>query len=167
MAHIYYETKSFVVRQWKPSDINALYEIMADSQVHVYTGDTAWTKERTQNYIDFMLDKNFLTLDVFHGACVLKHSNTLIGFTGLNPYLPKQPEIEWQFGVSFWGNGYATEIGKATIENAFSTTDIASIYGMANPKNQSSMRVLEKIGMKCLGLQEFRGHQDMFYKIDR
>jgi len=167
MAYIYYETERFIVRQWEMSDINALYEIMADNRVHTYTGDSVWTEERTDKYIRFMLEKDFKTLESFHGACILRNSNKLIGFTGLNPYLPKQPELEWQIGVPFWGNGYATEIGRASIENAFKTTDIISIYGMANPENQASMRALEKIGMECLGLQEFRGHHDMFYRIDR
>ena len=91
----------------------------------------------------------------------------MIGLTGLNPYLPKQPEIEWQFGVPFWGNDYATEIGKAVIASAFAATDIDAIYGMANPQNKASMRVLEKLGMTCLGLKDFRGEQDMFYRINR
>lgn len=164
---IYYETEHIIVRQWELSDVDALYEIMSDNRVHTYTGDTAWTKERSEGYIKFMLDKDFKTLELFHGACILKGSNQLIGLTGLNPYLPKQPELEWQFGVPFWGNGYATEVGKASIEEAFRTTDISSIYGMVNPENKASMRALEKIGMKCLGLQEFRGHQDMFYKINK
>ena len=85
----------------------------------------------------------------------------------MNPYLPKQPELEWQFGVPFWGHGYATEIGKAVIAAAFASTDIEAIYGMVNPRNKASMRVMEKIGMICLGLQEFLGEQDMFFKIDR
>ena len=164
---IYYETERFIVRQWSLTDIDNLYAIMSDNRVHTYTGDTAWSKERAEKYIRLVLDSNFKTLETFHGACVLRDSNVLIGFTGLNPYLPKQPEIEWQFGVPFWGSGYATEIGKASIANAFKTTDIISIYGMANPENKASMRVLEKIGMTCLGLREFRGNQDMFYKAER
>jgi len=114
-----------------------------------------------------MLDQNFHGLESFHGACILKDGQILIGFTGLNPYLPKQPKIKWQFGMSFWGNGYSTEIGKAVIASAFTSTEIEAIYGMVNPQNRASMRVLEKIGMTCLGLRNFRGGQDMFYKIDR
>jgi RimJ/RimL family protein N-acetyltransferase len=167
MGFIYYETKRFIVRQWELTDIEALYQIMSNDKVHTFTGDIVWTKERAESYIRFMLEKDFRTLETYHGACILKDTNQLIGFTGLNPYLPKQPELEWQLGVTFWGNGYATEIGKASIENAFRATDITAIYGMANPENKASMRTLEKVGMKCLGLQEFRGHQDMFYKIDR
>ena len=167
MGIIYYETERFIVRQWELSDIDSLYAIMSDNNVHTYTGDKPWNRERAEKYIRLVLDSDFRTLEVYHGACILKNNNKLIGFTGLNPYLPKQPELEWQFGVPFWGNGYATEIGIASINNAFRTTDITAIYGMANPNHKASMRALEKIGMTCLGLQEFRGNQDMFYKIDR
>jgi len=167
LSYIYLETERFYIRQWELDDAEAIYGIMSDSRVHTYTSDTSWTKERAINYIKYMLNKNFKTLELFHGACVLKSCNSIIGLTGLNPYLSKQPELEWQFGVSFWGNGYATEIGKAVIEKAFISTDIELIYGMVNPKNNASMRVMDKIGMTCIGLQDFNGEQDMFYKIDR
>lgn len=161
------ETERFYIRQWKLDDAEELHKIMSDSRVHIYTGDSPWTIERTIKYIKLILDKDFKTLEVFHGACVLKSNNSIIGLTGLNPYLHKQPELEWQFGMPFWGNGYATEIGKAIIKQAFDSTDIKLIYGMVNPENKASMRVMEKIGMTCIGLQEFRGEQDMFYKIVR
>lgn len=167
MCFVYLQTERFTIRQWKPDDVIALWKIMSDSRVHRYTGDTPWTLERTTEYIRFMLDQNFCTRELFHGACILRDSQTLIGLTGLNPYLPKQPEIEWQFGVPFWGKGYATEIGRAVIASAFATANVDAIYGMANPQNKASMCVLEKIGMTCLGLRDFRGEQDMFYKIDR
>lgn len=96
-----------------------------------------------------------------------KADNQLIGLTGLNPYLPWQPELEWQFGVSFWGKGYATEVGKAIIKEIFAQTDIAAIFGMAHPENKASVKAMQKIGMTCLGLQEFRGQMDMFFHIDR
>lgn len=167
MPHLYFETDRLTVRQWTPDDAPALFDIMSDSRVHTYTGDTPWSLERAEKYIRFMLEKNFLTLELFHGVCILKETKQLIGFTGLNPYLPKQPELEWQLGVPFWGKGYATEVGKAAIRGAFDTTDITCIYGMANPENKASMKALEKIGMTCIGLQEFRGHMDMFFRINR
>ncbi len=167
MGHIYFETEQFLIRQWSLGDADHLFKIMSDRRVHTYTGDMPWSKERTKAYIDLMLEKDFRTLDIFHGACVLKQTDELIGFTGLNPYLGQQPELEWQLGVPFWGKGYATEIGKAVIKNAFATTNLVSIFGMANPANKASLRALEKIGMRCLGLNDFRGHQDMFYKIDK
>jgi RimJ/RimL family protein N-acetyltransferase len=167
MCRVYLETARFTIRQWKAEDAEELWRMMADPRVHQYTGDQPWSLERAANYIQFMLEKDFRTLEVFHGACVLKSSAEIIGLTGLNPYLPKQPELESQFGVPHWGKGYATEIGKAVIEAAFASTDIERIYGMVNPHNKASKRVMEKIGMTCLGLRDFRGEQDMFYQIER
>lgn len=167
MGHIYLETESFIIRQWEPEDAGELFKIMSDEKVHTYTGDTPWTMERTIGYINYLLDKDFKTLEQFHGACILKSGNKLIGFTGLNYYLPKSPEIEWQIGVPYWGKGYASEIGRGVIDKAFETTDIVQIYGMANPENAASIKVMGKIGMTCLGLQDFRGEQDLFYKVER
>lgn len=127
---------------------------MSDKRVHMYT---AWTKERTKGYIQFNINRESLSLDNFHGAITLKENNKIIGLTGLNPYLMKQPEIEWQLGVDFWNKGHATEIGKAVIETAFKNSNITKIYGMTNPKNIGSMKAMKKIGMTCLGIRDFRG----------
>lgn len=167
MSLVYLETERFRIRQWELGDNEELFAIMSDSRVHTYTGDSPWTLERTIGYVKDILRRDFRTLEVFHGACVRKADGAIVGLTGLNPYLPKQPEIEWQFGVPFWGRGYASEIGRAVIREAFASTDIELIYGMANPKNHGSMKVMHNIGMRCLGLREFRGEQDMFYQITR
>lgn len=167
IPQIYFETDRLVVRQWALEDIPALFGIMANEMVHTYADDSPWTMDKTEKYIGFMRDKNFRTLELFHGAVVLKENNHIIGRTGLNPYMEKKPEIEWKLGVPYWGKGYATEIGKTIVEKAFETTDILSIYGMARPGNAASRRVLEKIGMKYMGLHSFREHEDAFYRIDR
>jgi RimJ/RimL family protein N-acetyltransferase len=78
---------------------------MSNAMVHTYADDSAWSMERTEKYIRFMLDKDFRTMELFHGAVVLKESNRIIGRTGLNPCLENRPEIEWKLGVHYWGKG--------------------------------------------------------------
>jgi len=53
------------------------------------------------------------------------------------------------------------------IKVAFKTTDIIGIYGMAEQENKASKKVLQKIGMKYLGINEFREQKDAFYYIGR
>ena len=65
------------------------------------------------------------------------------------------------------GNGIRNRSWKSCFRRAFDTTDITCIYGMENPENKASMKALEKIGMTCIGLQEFRGHMDKFFRINR
>ncbi|WFR57750.1 GNAT family N-acetyltransferase [Anaerocolumna sp. AGMB13025] len=167
MEQIYFETERLIVRQWSFYDIPALFDIMSNDFVHTYAEDSAWDMEKTENYIRYMIDRDFKTLELFHGAVVLKGSNKIIGRTGLNPYKEKQPEIEWKLGVGYWGKGYATELGRAIIGKAFAATDISCIYGMAHPDNIASRKVLEKIGMECIGLHKFRNNEDMFYVIKK
>lgn len=167
MGEIIIETERLYIKPWSLDYTDELYSLMSDKKVHIYTGDTIWTKERTEGYIQFNINRESLSLDNFHGAVILKESNKIIGLTGLNPYLLEQPEIEWQLGVDFWNKGYATEIGKAVIEAAFKNSNITKIYGMANPKNIGSISVMKKIGMTCLGIRDSRDEQHMFYETLR
>lgn len=167
MNNIIIETKRLLIKYWTLDYLDELYSIMSDDRVHIYTGDTSWTKERCVEYINFNMNRTDIRIDNFHGATIIKETNQLIGLTGLNPYLPKQPELEWQLGVPFWNKGYATEIGMAVIQSAFKGSDITKIYGMVNPANIGSMKAMEKIGMTCLGLKDFRDEMDLFYEICR
>ncbi len=166
---IYLETPRLLVRSYTMDDLDGLLEVMSDPRVHQYTKDKnhPWDRDRTEQYIQFFLEKNFITLDCFHGAMIEKASNKIIGLTGLNPYMENEPEIEWKLPPAYWNKGYATEIGKAVIGEAFRTTNIMGIYGMTEPENGASRRVLQKIGMKYLGIREFRDKKDAFYYIGR
>lgn len=150
-----------------PNDVRELLLVMSDARVHTYTKDrdNPWDMRRTEEYIRYMIDKDFKTLDCFHGAVIEKSSNRLIGLCGLNPYEADAPEIEWKLGVPYWGKGYATELGRQMIECAFDTTSVKGIYGMAYPENAASRRVLEKIGMKYIGNRVFKDREDSFYYI--
>lgn len=150
-----------------PNDVHELLLVMSDARVHTYTKDrdNPWDMRRTEEYIRYMIGKDFKTLDCFHGAVIEKSSNQLIGLCGLNPYDADAPEIEWKLGVPYWGKGYATELGRQMIECAFDTTLVKGIYGMAYPENAASRRVLEKIGMKYIGNRVFKDREDSFYYI--
>ena len=166
---LYFETERLIVRQYVLNDIKALFGIMSDIRVHTYTKDKdqPWDERRTKEYINYMIDRDFKTLDCFHGAVIEKNSNQLIGLCGLNPYKEDEPEIEFKLGVPYWNKGYATELGMQIIKESFAATDIKGIYGMAQPENMASRKVLEKIGMKYLGNQIFRNQKDSFYYIAR
>lgn len=165
--YLYFETERLFVRQYTINDVDALFRIMSDPEIHAYTKDKnhPWDQRKTEEYIQFMLNKDFKTLDCFHGAVIEKETNRLIGLCGLNPYQSDEPEIEFKLGVPYWGKGYATELGKQIVESAFDTTAIKGIYGMAHPENIASRKVLERIGMKYLGNRIFRNQEDAFYYI--
>lgn len=166
-THLFFVTERLLVRQYTSDDVEALFQIMSDPEIHTYTKDKnhPWDRNKAKEYVQFMLNKDFKTLDCFHGAVIEKGTDRLIGLCGLNPYQADEPEIEFKLGVAYWGKGYATELGKQMIKSSFEETEIKGIYGMAHPENTASRKVLEKIGMNYLGSRIFRDQEDAFYYI--
>ncbi len=76
---------------------------------------------------------------------------TVIGSCGIVPQEPT-PEVGYWLGVSYWGNGYATEALHAVIDYAF--TDLAhdALQAGARVTNPTSRRVLEKCGFQWTGV---------------
>ena len=72
--HLYFETERLIVRQYILNDINKLFQIKSDARVHTYTKDNNnhWDKQQTAEYINYMMNRDFKTLDCFHGAVIEK-----------------------------------------------------------------------------------------------
>lgn len=76
-------------------------------------------------------------------------------------------EVGWSLSPSFWGNGYATEIGRAGIDLAFERTDVAGVVAYTLPGNRRSRAVMERLGMSYARDVEHAGHRHVLYSLDR
>lgn len=59
-------------------------------------------------------------------------------------------EIGWHLHPDSWGRGLATEAARALLARGFAI-GLAEIWAVADPDNQQSVRVCEKLGMRLLG----------------
>jgi RimJ/RimL family protein N-acetyltransferase len=48
----------------------------------------------------------------------------------------------------YWGNGYASEIAKATLDYGINKLNLKRVVALVYPQNSPSIRVIEKTGMK-------------------
>lgn len=62
----------------------------------------------------------------------------------------ENPDIGFAFLPEFTGKGYAYEIASATLYYAINNLQIPKISAITLPQNLNSIRLLEKIGLKCL-----------------
>ena len=55
-------------------------------------------------------------------------------------------EVGWLVARSHWGQGLATEGGRAALDYAFETVGAERVISLIRPDNAASIRVAEKLG---------------------
>ena len=95
-------------------------------------------------------------------------ARAFVGFVGLL-HVENWPEggateVGWRLERSFWGRGLAIE-GELTLR--FEVLDLERIISITLPQNAASRRVMEKAGMTLRGETRRRGHEVVWYAVER
>ena len=97
-----------------------------------------------------------------------KEDGASIGRAGLwNPPGWLGLEVGWKLARDAWGQGYATEAGRAAIDWAWSALDATELISIIQPGNAASVRVAERLGMRRLREESFKGQEVLVFGIDR
>jgi len=85
-------------------------------------------------------------------AAEMRGTGEFVGFAGLNPVgfeAPFTPAVEvgWRLARVAWGNGYATEAGRAALAFGFERVGLAEIVSFTTVANHRSRAVMERLGM--------------------
>ena len=98
-----------------------------------------------------------------------KNTDELVGTVLLKP-LPNSARIEvgWHVARDMWGQGYATEAGRAALVHGFENLGLEKIHAIVDPENAPSIRVTERLGMTHLGrTTEYHDRSLEFFVIER
>lgn len=75
----------------------------------------------------------------------------IIGFGGISMRLygdlPRL-NLGYRFAPEAWGKGLATELGRASLDFAFTTLGARQVFAVVRPHNAPSIAVLERLGMR-------------------
>ncbi|WP_320442907.1 GNAT family N-acetyltransferase [Halomonas sp. BDJS001] len=99
---------------------------------------------------------------------VRKHdASDFLGWILLIPYEAVRDEVEigWRFTRASWGQGFATEAAAAVVEHAFDSVYLTEVVADINPMNFPSIRVAEKVGMRCAGNRVLHGTSFRSYRL--
>jgi len=97
-----------------------------------------------------------------------KEDGAWVGQAGLwNP--PGWPglEVGWRLAREAWGEGYATEAGRAAIEWAWKTLDVNDLISVIQPGNVASILVAERLGLSRLREDQVKGQDVLIFGISR
>lgn len=165
------ETERLIIRPYQLDDLESLYNLQKDPEVHRFIPEPIYSLEEMENIIKWSIDANkkntVNNIVKFNLAIVEKESRKLIGYCGLGPldFAPSSTELYYALRQDKWGNGYATEASKALLKYGFSVLRIENVVTTVHPENLASIHVLEKLGFQYkykvkdieVEFQEFEG----------
>lgn len=141
MKDIIAETERLILRRYRNSDLEDLYEYLSDPEVVRFEPYKAMTMDEVKANLEWRISTDEMI------AVELKSNQKMIG----NVYLGKRDfeavEIGYVFNRDYWGKGYARESCNKLIELAFAN-GIHRIYAECDPDNLASWRLLESLGFE-------------------
>lgn len=145
---VLFTTARLLVRQFQPADLDDFATLCADADVMRYMGDgTLLPRAEVARWIDICQHKytqrGYGTSAVFERA-----SGRFIGYCGV-VRAPDHDfdELVYAYHVDSWGQGYATEAGRAMLDYVFVRSDLDCIYATIVAENGASIHVVQKLGM--------------------
>lgn len=168
MTRIIFETPRLLLREFTLDDAVPFLRLCADPDIIRYTRDPGAVK--TLDDARACLLARPIADYAKHGygrwACVLKSSGEVIGFVGLK-YLDDLREVDLGYRLfpEHWGQGFATEASRPTLEYGFARLKLPRILGLVDPENVASVRVLQKLGMTYVETIEDVGDPIAKYQI--
>jgi ribosomal-protein-alanine N-acetyltransferase len=158
------ETDKLLLRPLVASDADAIYALRSDAEIMRYIREPQNRRE-TENWIRLVSSRWGKDKLGFCGV-VEKESGALTGWCGVWR-LTETDEVEIGYAIAkkFWRRGFATEAAEVLLGYAFAQINPDKITAVAEPENTASRRVMEKLGMRFVRLNEFYERQLVQYAI--
>jgi RimJ/RimL family protein N-acetyltransferase len=148
---------------------SGLLALNSDPVVMRFVGGAPVTPEEVQGDID-EAKHCWASLGFSWWAILVAGTDDMIG-AGCVQHIEndsaKPVEVGWRLRPDQWGRGYATEAARTMIDFAFEVLHVRRIYAVADPMNDRSIKVMRRLGMRYIGLQEHYGRPVTTYALDR
>ena len=143
------ETKRLILRRYKESDIDAIYEIITDERLSKYIKFPALTKEEEleciKKWINEADESNYE-----RWVIESKKDGEVIGNIDVNSIIKKHNYCNVGYAIRYvhWGNGYAPEALEAISNYLLNNRGYYLVECSCNELNVQSSKVMLKAGFK-------------------
>ncbi len=164
------ETERLLLRRWREEDLEPYARLCADPEVMRYLPARLSREESAQQIAAFVRHWEERGFGLW--AVEERASGEFVGFVGLMhhqdwPEGEHRTEVGWRLARPHWGRGLATEGALASVRHGFEGLGLERIISITAPENLASRRVMEKAGLTYRGETCWRGHEVVWYAIDR
>jgi [ribosomal protein S5]-alanine N-acetyltransferase len=141
------------LRPLGPADAQALLVIHADADVMRYSNMPPWT---ALDQAHAMIERDLKDMPAGRHLCLgiePLNGGEVIGTCTLYGLVPssRRAEIGFVLGRPAWGQGFMREALGAMLDHAFGAMNLNRVEADTDPRNDASMRTLERLGFKREG----------------
>lgn len=146
-------TERLVLRRARWDDVDALHRIFTQPEAMRFWSRPPHTDvEQTRAWLASMIEAPPEHSEDF----IVEHEGRAIGKAGFH----RLPEIGFIIDPAFWGRGLAREAVSAVLEHVFEARGVALAEADVDPRNEASLRLLERLGF------EERGRESRTWCVD-
>lgn len=158
-----FETARLRVRPLVWEDLAALYDLYRQPELMRYITGRARTYAETADLL-----REHLAEHARYGfslcAILLKDTGEMVGRGGLLPVAGAdgvQGELAFLLRREQWGKGLATEFAQAMVSYGIDRLRLRRIFAAADVRNEASLRVLDKIGMRRVRVRDHEAEYEI------
>ncbi|GIO06027.1 ribosomal-protein-serine acetyltransferase [Brevibacillus reuszeri] len=151
---IYAKTNRLILRHFCLEDVETFYKYRSNPTVSQFQSWENYKYEDAESFVNKQIALRPNQPGTwFQYAIALAHSNELIGDCALHTLLdePRIVEIGFTLAPEHQGNGYVHEAIGALFTYIFHTLKKHKVIAFTDVRNEKSIRVLERIGMRREG----------------
>ena len=152
------ETERLILRDFVPSDWDALNAFLSDPSVTRYMHFSSWDEEKRHQWLASLVERaSDPQRDAYDWAITLRSNRLLIGWLiiGRSRHATAEGMRDCGCGYAlnrhYWGQGYMPESLQAAFAYAFTVLGTQRIHAECEIENTASARVMQKCGMQYEG----------------
>jgi ribosomal-protein-alanine N-acetyltransferase len=170
---IFAETERLILREILPTDVDGMYELDSDPEVHRYLGNKPLSDKNQVIEIIEAVRQQYKDHGIGRWAIIDKKSGHFMGWTGLKMVTELTNghrdyyDLGYRLIRKYWGQGFATESALASLDYAFRKLKTEEIFGAASCDNVASNHILQKIGLTFVETFFYEDIKCNWYKMDK
>jgi ribosomal-protein-alanine N-acetyltransferase len=152
------ETSRLRLRWMTEADIPALFELFSHPEVTRYWSWDAYTELAQAEKLLRDIHKRFAERSLFQWGFARREDDRVVGtctLSGLSGQ-HRRAGLGYALNRAYWGQGYGREAVGRVVEFGFTSLELHRLEADVDPRNTSSIQVLESLGFQREGCQRQR-----------
>lgn len=148
------ETERLLLRWLDDRDVAALQEVFSHPDVLRYWGGDPAHDAAGARRLLAQIHDGYARCELFQWGIARRGDDRVVGTCTLTRFdsRNRRAEVGFALGRQHWGHGYASEAMSSLIAFAFAELDLIRLEADADPRNDRSIAVLERLGFLREGL---------------